>query len=121
MITTVKPPKPRDGRRCTARLVRPGSFEGYAPAEEGEGNALRRGYYRALLRYGIRSCLTPDQRETVERYYFEGKTLRALSREMGVSPSALSRRLSEARRRLYRFVHDAAQVEAMLRRARPED
>lgn len=84
-------------RRRAARLE---SFSRLAAPEEGEAADSRRELQRRLLAYGLAHCLTPAQREAVELCYGQGLTMTQAARRLGVSPSAVSRRLSAALTRL---------------------
>lgn len=118
MITTAKGPESKTGKKYTARVTTLFDFGSFAAVQEGRANTARRAYYRRLLAYALDRCLTGKQRETVRLYYLEGKKLREISQELGVSASTLSRRLACARRRLYRFANDAAVVERLQRQAK---
>lgn len=84
------------------RLSAPAPWEalggmGRAPAEAGDtGRELR----RRLLAYGLRHCLTPAQREAVELCWGQGLTVTGAAALLGLSPSAVSRRLTAAMGRL---------------------
>ena len=56
------------------------------------------------LRQVVRRELTPRQRETVEAYYFENKTMEQIAREQGVNRSTVSRTLKRAMGKLQRFL-----------------
>ena len=84
-----------------SRIVRPECWDNIrAPqAEEGPadpGRELR----RRLLAYGLRHCLTPAQREAVELCWGRGLTVTGAAALLGLSPSAVSRRLTAAMGRL---------------------
>ena len=56
------------------------------------------------LRRAVRQELSPRQRETVEAYYFENKTMEQIARELGVNRSTVSRTLKRGVRNLERFL-----------------
>ena len=56
------------------------------------------------LRRAVRQELSPRQRETVEAYYFENKTMEQIARELGVNRSTVSRTLKRGMRNLERFL-----------------
>ena len=56
------------------------------------------------LRRAVRQELSPRQRETVEAYYFENKTMEQIARELGVNRSTVSRTLKRAENKLRRFL-----------------
>ena len=74
------------------------------PAPEASGGTdSRRELQRRLLAYGLAYCLTPAQREAVDLYYGRGLTMTQAAEVMGISPSAVSRRISGALGRLRRL------------------
>ena len=56
------------------------------------------------LRRAVRQELSPRQRETVEAYYFENKTMEQIARELGVNRSTVSRTLKRGVGNLERFL-----------------
>ena len=70
---------------------------------------------RDLLAYGLQRRLTARQRQMVQAYYYQGKTLQQIAQETGLSPSTVCRHLQAARRRLV----ELARQEEELRRALP--
>ena len=56
------------------------------------------------LRKILKRELSPRQRETVEAYYFENKTMEQIAREQGVNRSTVSRTLKRGMRNLERFL-----------------
>ncbi len=93
---------PLAGRRAnTAQIA---SWEGImappAAAEPEEPAGTTRDFYRRLLAYGIQHCLTRPQREAVELCMVQGLTATQAARQLGLHPSAMSRRLRRAMARL---------------------
>ncbi len=79
------------------------SWEGIADlrketAEREGGN--RRELYQRLLAYGMRYCLTQPQQEAVELCCIQGLTATQAAQQLGMHPSAMSRRLNRAVTRL---------------------
>ena len=56
------------------------------------------------LRQVVKGELSPRQRETVEAYYFENKTMEQIAREQGVNRSTVSRTLRRGMRNLQRYL-----------------
>lgn len=56
------------------------------------------------LRQILEQELSPRQRETVEAYYFENKTMDRIAREQGVNRSTVSRTLKRGMKNLERFL-----------------
>ena len=56
------------------------------------------------LRRAVRQELSPRQRETVEAYYFENKTLVQIAEERSVNKSTVCRTLKRAENKLRRFL-----------------
>lgn len=57
---------------------------------------------RQNLRYARSRELTPRQAELLDLYFEEGKTMRQIAREQGVSISTVSRTIARAQTRLHR-------------------
>lgn len=68
---------------------------------EREDNRARLRRLKRLLPAAMED-LTARQREMVELYYFENRTLSQIARQLGVCPSTVSRCLDRAQRRLWR-------------------
>ena len=60
---------------------------------------VRQKMLRLLTRVVARE-LTPRQRQMVERYYFDGRTILSIANELGVNKSTVSRGLKAARNRM---------------------
>ena len=56
------------------------------------------------LRQIIRQELSPRQRQAVEAYYFENKSMEQIAREQGVNRSTISRTLRRGMNNLQRFL-----------------
>lgn len=56
------------------------------------------------LRQIMQRELSPRQRQSVEAYYFENKTMERIAREQGVNRSTVSRTLRRAMNNLQRFL-----------------
>ena len=89
-----------DGHRTTKvddwRNIR--ESQGFFSAED--GTDITQELRRRVLAYGLEHCLTAAQRQAVELCYGEGMTLTVAARRLGVSPSAVSRRLAAAMEKL---------------------
>lgn len=75
-----------------------------------EDNTNRR-FLSALLRavnYAVEHELTSRQRACFERYYLQHKTMPQIAKELGVSPSTVSRHLRAARSRVRCFARYCA-------------
>lgn len=70
--------------------------------EEQGTNDEQLGRLKRNLRRAVAEELTPRQQTMVLLYYGRQMTMPAIARELGVSPSTVSRTLYRARRRLYR-------------------
>ena len=60
---------------------------------------------RRNLRYARNNELTPLQKELLRLYFDEGKSMRQIAREQGVTPAAVSRAIDRAQKRLRRYLH----------------
>ncbi len=70
---------------------------------------------RSLLREGMRSCLTPRQRQMVELYYYDRLTMTEIAHRLALNPSTVSRHLKAARGRLLHFSRQMRQLEQIQR------
>lgn len=62
-------------------------------------NARARACYARFLRSAVRR-LPPKQQQVVALYFFGGRSLPAIARELGIDPSTASRRLAAAKQTL---------------------
>lgn len=63
-----------------------------------------RGRLRKILLNVINNELTPRQKEIIMLYYFQKKDIVAISRELEVTPQAVSAVMSRARLRMFRIL-----------------
>lgn len=57
---------------------------------------------RRRVRMVMEHELTEVQRRAVQGYYFEGRTVRSMARELGVQPSSVSRAIQRGLKRMAR-------------------
>ena len=72
--------------------------EQFASAEDTEREAVRREDMARL--YSAMEALSPDQRELVEKVYFEERKITDIAHEEGVDKSAVSHRLERIHKKL---------------------
>lgn len=114
MITTAEGSRPRrDGGESRRRVTLP-DLDGFWTREEDAGPDRRHQARVELLRYGVRTQLTPRQRQVVDRYYHRGLTLAQTARELELSCSTVCRHLQAARGRLRQLARQAHELEALL-------
>ena len=79
-------------------------YEGelFASAEDTEGEAVRREDMARL--FSAMEVLSPDQRELVEKVYFEGRKITDIAAEEGVDKSAVSHRLGRIHKKLKKIL-----------------
>ncbi len=70
----------------------------------GQDNAALRSQYWQMLQQAIQTSLTPRQREMIQLYYFEERTIPEIAQQLQVNKSTVCRTLQRARRRLQRAV-----------------
>ncbi len=88
-----------------------------APGAPAEDNRALLALSRRLIRGGM-TLLTPLQRQTLQWYYFEGRTIREIAALRGCCPSTVSRSLKSARLRLH-FLVEAARRSGLLEEEGP--
>lgn len=72
--------------------------------ENSPDNAEQIARLRRNLRRAREQELTPRQRQTVDMYFDRRMSISEIARELGVSPSSVSRTLRRAQTRLRRFL-----------------
>lgn len=72
--------------------------------ENAADNSEQRERLLRNLRKVIAQELTPRQRQVVEMYYFQQKNIPAISRELGVNTSVVSRTLRRGKNRIRRYL-----------------
>ncbi len=79
-------------------------YEGelFVSAKDTEGEAVRREDMARL--FSAMETLSPDQRELVEKVYFEERKITDIAREEGVSEAAIRNRLKKIYSRLKKFL-----------------
>lgn len=70
--------------------------------ENAEDNSEQLSPLRKNLRKAREQELTPRQKQMLQMYFDDNKTMVQIAEELGVNRSTVSRTLSRARRRLYR-------------------
>ena len=75
-------------------------YEGelFASAQDTEGEAVRREDMARL--FSAMEVLSPDQRELVEKVYFEGRKITDIAREEGVTKQSVHERVERALKKL---------------------
>ena len=99
-------------RRCVQVLFEnmdhmPASWQSFYGAD----NARQRQHYQVLLQRSIQQLLTPRQRQVLQLYYLEEKTIPEIARQLHVNKSTVSRTLHRAKHRLISMA-DLCQVPA---------
>ncbi len=68
-------------------------------SDEESGNRLKR-----ILLKVINNELTPRQKEIIMLYYYKGADTVKISRQLGITPQAVSAAMARARMRIYRIL-----------------
>lgn len=69
----------------------------------GSDNRDKRTIYKKLVMGAYRTYLNDEQKDLVNKYYFEQKTIYQLADELNISPSAVSKRLNKAKTTIHSF------------------
>lgn len=85
--------------KCIYSLKAVEKFASFADST-GESNSANISLLKTALPLVINERLTERQRQCVERYYFQNKTMSDIASELGIERSTVSRNLLRARERI---------------------
>ncbi|MDL2232674.1 hypothetical protein LJC63_03740 [Ruminococcaceae bacterium OttesenSCG-928-L11] len=69
----------------------------------GADNSRRRSHCRKAIRLAMETALSPQQRQRVEQYYFEGLPMAEIARREQISSHAVSKTLQNAEKAIRKY------------------